>query len=115
MVVTAARRISIKHDRRNKSLKILLLRPSFPSRGFMARMNGQARPKHGRPVCLTRVRAALRKSLVKAGAPGREVCGCGMWVEEQRLDCAAVDRGAAEKFSHSHAIHESRAARFLQA
>jgi hypothetical protein len=33
-------RISIKDYHRNKSLKILLFRPAFPSRGFYVRMNG---------------------------------------------------------------------------
>jgi hypothetical protein len=114
-VMKADLRISVMDYRRNKNLKVLLFRPPFPSRGFMVRMNGQTWPKHGRPVCLTRVLAALRKSLVKASAPGAEVWGCGVWVEEQRPECAAVRRGEAEKFFRSHRIHESRAARFLQA
>jgi hypothetical protein len=46
-------RISIKDYRRNKNLKVLLYRPSFPSRGFMVRMNGERWPKDGGPVCVT--------------------------------------------------------------
>jgi hypothetical protein len=59
-------RISIKDYRRNKNLKILLFRPPYPSRGYMVRMDGQPWPKDGRTACLTRLLAALRKSLVRA-------------------------------------------------
>jgi len=60
-------RISIKDYRRNKSLKILLVRAPFSSsRQFMVRMNGQPWPQGGRPVSLTRVVTALRKGLVRA-------------------------------------------------
>ncbi len=75
-VVKADLRISIKDYRRNKTLKVLLFRPPFPSRGFMVRtrlrgaaawqVNGQAWPKGGRTVGLTRVLTALRKTLVRA-------------------------------------------------
>jgi hypothetical protein len=61
-------RISIKDYRRNKTLKVLLFRPPFPSRGFLVRMNGQTWPGDGRPASVTRLLAALSKSLVKAGA-----------------------------------------------
>jgi len=63
-------RISIKDYRRNKKLKVLLFRPPFPSRGFLVRMNGRPWPGDGRPASVTRLLAALRKSLVKAGAVG---------------------------------------------
>jgi hypothetical protein len=112
MVMKPDVRTSIKDYRRNKTLRVLLFRPSFPSRSFMERMIGQTWPKHEWPVCLTRVLSALRKCLVKAGAPGVE--GCGGQVEEQRLECAAVRRDAAQKFSRSHRF-KSRAARLLQA
>jgi hypothetical protein len=63
-------RISIKDYRRNSSLKVLLFRPPFPSRGFLVRMNGKVWPKDGRLASLTRVVTALRKSLVRAGRVG---------------------------------------------
>ncbi len=59
-------RISIKDYRRNKNLKVLLLRPPFPSWGFMVWMNGRRWPKGGPTVCITRVLTALRKTLVRA-------------------------------------------------
>jgi hypothetical protein len=59
-------RISIKDYRRNKNLRILLLRTPFSPRQFFVRMNGQPWPKDGRPVSFTRLLTALRKSLVKA-------------------------------------------------
>ena len=60
-------RISVKDYQRNKNLKIQLLRVPFAgSRQFWVRMNGQPWPKDGRPVSLTRLLTALRKSLVKA-------------------------------------------------
>jgi hypothetical protein len=60
-------RISVKDYYRNKNLKIQLARVPFTrSRQFWVRMNGQPWPKHGRPVSLTRLLTALRKSLVKA-------------------------------------------------
>ena len=44
-------RISVKDYRRNKNLKIQLLRVPFTtSRQFWVRMNGQPWPKDGRPV-----------------------------------------------------------------
>jgi hypothetical protein len=112
-VTKAELRIFIKDHRRHKNLKVLLFRPLFPSRSFTERMNGQTWPKHQWPVCPTRVAAALGKSLVKASAPGVE--GCGVQAEKRRLECAAGRGGNAEKFSRSHGIHQSRAARFLQA
>ena len=58
-------RISIKDDRRNKYLKVLLLHVPFSRRQFFVRMNGSPWPKDARPVPLTRLLANLRKSLVK--------------------------------------------------
>ena len=58
-------RISIKDYRRNKNLKILLLHTPFTTRQFFVRMNGDPWPKDGRPVSLTRLLTALRKSLAK--------------------------------------------------
>jgi hypothetical protein len=63
-------RISIKDYRKNKNLKILLFWPPFPSRGYLVRIDGRTWPKDGWPASLSRVVAALRKSLVKAGAAG---------------------------------------------
>ena len=63
-------RISVKDYHRNKNLKIQLARVPFTtSRQFWVRMNGQPWPNDGRPVSLTRLLTALRKSLVKAVAP----------------------------------------------
>ena len=60
-------RISVKDYRRNKNLKIQLVQVPFSShRQFWVRMNGQPWPKAGRPVAMTRLMTALRKSLVKA-------------------------------------------------
>jgi len=60
-------RISIKDYHRNKSLKIQLLRVPFSaSRQFWVKMNGVPWPKDGKPVSLTRLLTALRKSLVKS-------------------------------------------------
>ena len=59
-------RISIKDYRRGKNLKILLRRMPFVSRQFFVRMNGAPWPKAGRPVSLTRLFTALRKSFVKS-------------------------------------------------
>jgi hypothetical protein len=60
-------RISIKDYHRNKNLKIQLTRMPFTrNRQFWIRMNGQPWPKDGRPVSLTRLLTALRKSLVKS-------------------------------------------------
>ena len=59
-------RISVKDHRRNKNLKIQLTQLPYSSRQFWVRMNGTPWPKDGRPVSLTRVLTALRKSLVKA-------------------------------------------------
>jgi hypothetical protein len=63
-------RISIKDYRRNKNLKVLLFRPPFPSRGYYVEMNGEAWPAGGGPVCVTRLMTALRKAVVRTGAPG---------------------------------------------
>ena len=65
-VMKADLRISIKDYHRNKKLKILLFRPAFPCRGFHVRMNDAPWPANGRPVCLSRLKVALRKSLVRA-------------------------------------------------
>jgi hypothetical protein len=60
-------RISIKDYRRDKNLKIQLTRVPFtPWRQFWVKMNGEAWPKNGHPVSLTRLMTALRKSLVKS-------------------------------------------------
>jgi hypothetical protein len=62
-------RISIKDFQRNKNLKIQLARVPFAgSRQFWVRMNGEQWPKDGRPVSLTRLLTAVRKSLVKSAA-----------------------------------------------
>jgi hypothetical protein len=58
-------RISVKDFRRDKNLKILVQRAVFSHRQFYVRMNGSPWPKDGRPVSLTRLMTALRKSLVK--------------------------------------------------
>lgn len=62
-------RISVKDYRRNKNLKILIQRAVFSHRQFFVRMNGAPWPKDGRPVSLTRLLTALRKSLVKSFQP----------------------------------------------
>ena len=59
-------RISIKDYRRNKNLKVLLVRLPFASRQFHVRMNGVPWPKDQRPVSITRLLTALRKAVVKA-------------------------------------------------
>ena len=74
LVMKADLRISIKDYQRNKNLKILLFRPPFPCRGFYVRMNDAPWPASGEPVCLSRLMAALRKSLVRAG---HGAGGCG--------------------------------------
>jgi len=58
---------SIKDYRRNRNLKVLLIAAPFSRRQFFVRMNGNHWPKEGRPVSLTRVLTALRKSLAKSG------------------------------------------------
>jgi hypothetical protein len=51
-----------------KNLKILLRRlPYGHHRQFFVKMNGAPWPKDGRPVSLTRLLTARRKSMVKAG------------------------------------------------
>jgi hypothetical protein len=60
-------RISVKNLLKNKNLKVQLFRVPFArNRQFCVKMNGQPWPKDGRPVSLTRLLAALRKSLVRA-------------------------------------------------
>lgn len=59
-------RISIKDYHRNKNLKIQLRRAIFSHRQFYVRMNGSPWPKGGRPVSITRLLTAIRKSLVKS-------------------------------------------------
>ena len=59
-------RISVKDNHRGKNLKILLFRSPFPTRQFFVSMNGEPWPKDGKPVSLTRLLTALRKSLVKS-------------------------------------------------
>ena len=66
-VMKADLRISVKDFRRNKNLKIQFVKAPFSaSRQFFVRMNGVPWPKDGRPVSITRVLTALRKSLVKS-------------------------------------------------
>ena len=61
--------ISVKDYRRNKNLKIQLVRVPFSgNRQFWVRMNGEPWPKDGKPISLTRLLTALRKSLVKANS-----------------------------------------------
>jgi hypothetical protein len=71
-IMKADLRISIKDYHRNKNLKILLFRPPFQCRGFLVRMNpdasGQADGLGG--TGLSRLLAAVRKSLVKGLASG---------------------------------------------
>ena len=69
-VMKAEVRISIKDYRRNKNLKILLVRPPFPCRQFLVWMNGVRWPMSGKPVSLTRVLTAVRKALVKGVGSG---------------------------------------------
>ena len=59
-------RISIKDFHRNKNLKIQLVRLYSTSRQYYVKMNGVPWPKDARPVSLTRLLTALRKSLVKS-------------------------------------------------
>ena len=69
----AGLRISIKDYHRNKNLKILLFRPPFQCRGFPVRMNPDASGQAdglGGTVGLSRLLAAVRKSLVKGLASG---------------------------------------------
>jgi hypothetical protein len=63
-------RISIKDYHRKRNLKILLFRPSFHCRQFLVRANGAPWQPDGRPVPLTRLVTALRKSLASAGRDG---------------------------------------------
>ena len=58
-------RISVKDFRRQKTLRVRLVRTPFP-RQFWVRMDGARWPKDGRPVSLSKVFAALRKALVRA-------------------------------------------------
>jgi hypothetical protein len=69
-VVKADMRISIKDYHRKKNLKILLLRPPFPGREFLVRMNGAPWPAGGGTVSLTRLVTALPKALVRANPIG---------------------------------------------
>jgi hypothetical protein len=66
-------RISIKDYHRKKNLKILLFRPPFPGRQFLARMNGAPWLAGGGPVSSTRLVKALRKSIVRAGRAGHSL------------------------------------------
>jgi hypothetical protein len=60
-------RISVKNLLKNKNLKFKLFRVPFArNRQFSVKMNGQPWPKDGRPVSLTCLFTALRKSLVRA-------------------------------------------------
>ena len=60
-------RISIKDYRRSKNLKVLLYRVPFGPRKYWVRMNGDRWPKDARPVSVTKLFTALRKSLVRSG------------------------------------------------
>ena len=60
-------RISIKDYRRNKSVKVLLSQTPFDSpKQFYVTMNDENWPADGRPVSISKIMVALRKSLVKA-------------------------------------------------
>ena len=59
-------RISVKDNRRGKTLKILLYRLPHGSRQFCVRMNGSRWPADGNPVSVTKLMTALRKSLVRS-------------------------------------------------
>jgi hypothetical protein len=59
-------RIVVKDCRREKTLRISLVRVPFVPRQFFVRMNGAHWPASGKPVSLTRVLTGLRKSLVRA-------------------------------------------------
>ena len=59
-------RISVKDHRRGKALKVLLYRLPYGSRKFWVRMNGARWPKDGRPVSVTKLLTAIRKSLVRS-------------------------------------------------
>jgi hypothetical protein len=59
-------RISIKDHRRGKNLKILLYRVPFGQRKFWVRMNGNHWPADGKPVSVTKLMTALRKSIVRS-------------------------------------------------
>ena len=61
--IKADLRISIKDYHRNKNLKIQLSRlPYAGKRQFWVKMNGELWPKDRRPVSLTRLLTALRKT-----------------------------------------------------
>ena len=62
-VMKADLRIVVKDCRRQKTLRISLVRVPFVPRQFFARMNGARWPASGRPVSLTRV-LTDRKSVV---------------------------------------------------
>ena len=66
-LMKAERRISIKHYRQNKKLKILLFRTPFAAHQYCVRMNGGPCPKDRRAVSLTRLLKGVRKALVRAG------------------------------------------------
>ena len=66
-LMKAELRISIKHYRQNKKLKILLFRTPFATRQYYVRMNGVPWPKDRRAVSLTRLLKGVRKALVRAG------------------------------------------------
>jgi hypothetical protein len=59
-------RISIKDYRRDKNLKVLLVRVPFAPRQFWVQMNGQPWPKNHQPVSLSKLMAALRKAMVRS-------------------------------------------------
>jgi hypothetical protein len=62
--------ISVKDFRRNKNLKIQLLRVPFSSnRQFWVKMNGVPWPSDGRPVCLTRSGIWFQAQAVAGRAP----------------------------------------------
>ena len=65
-------RISIKDFKRDKNLKILLVRPYATSRQFWVTMNGMPWPKDGRPVSLTKLLTTIRKTLVKKASDTTE-------------------------------------------
>ena len=59
-------RISVKDYRRNKNLKIQLHAVRFDPQRYFVKMNGERWPGDGRPLSVTRLMTALRKSLLRA-------------------------------------------------
>ena len=62
-------RISVKDYHRGKNLKVLLYRLPYGNPRFRVKMNGLRWPTSGEPVSLSKLMAALRKSLVRLKEP----------------------------------------------